>query len=183
MTGVTVVPYDPGWPGQFATIKADLEAALVDIPIVGIEHVGSTSVPGLAAKPVIDVDVIVVRNHLEEAIDALRAAGYHYRGDLGIADRPSMAEPGGIRRNVYVTVDGSLALRNHRAVREILRTDPDLRERYAARKYELAGHHEVVDDYAMAKSDIVQEILAAAGLSDDERAAIAVVNMPDESGR
>ena len=130
----------------------------------------------------IDVDVIVVRNHLDAAIDALQVAGYHYRGDLGIADRYSMAEPGGIRRNVYVTVDVSLALRNHRAVRETLRSDPGLRDRYAARKYALAAHHDTVDDYAIAKSDIVQEILAAAGLSDDERAAIAVVNVPDGSG-
>lgn len=176
MTGVTVVPWDPAWTGQFDAIKADLERALAAVSVVAIEHVGSTSVQGLAAKPVIDVDVIVERRHLEAAIEALEAVGYSYRGDLGVPDRHSMAEPGGIRRNVYVTVDGCLALRNHLAVRETLRRNADLRARYAARKLELAEQHDLVDDYATAKSDIVQQILLAAGLSEQDRAAIQAVN-------
>lgn len=177
MTAVTVVPYDPAWPGQFAVVRADLEVALARVPIVGIEHVGSTSVPGLAAKPVLDIDVIVERENLDAAINALVGAGYSHRGDLGVADRHSMKEPNGIRRNVYVTVDGSLALRNHLAVRAALRSDPVLRERYAARKLQLARRDwRDSDDYAVAKSGIIQEILAAAGLSEKDRDAIQAVN-------
>jgi GrpB-like predicted nucleotidyltransferase (UPF0157 family) len=177
MSSVRVVPYDPEWIDQFSSIRAELETALGGVPVVGIEHVGSTSVPGLAAKPVIDVDVVVDRAHFQAAIDALVAAGYSHRGDLGVEDRHSMAEPGGIRRNVYVVVDGSLALRNHLAVRDTLRSDPVLRTRYAQRKVELAQEEwETTDAYAVAKSDIIQEILNAAGLSRSERAAIQAVN-------
>ncbi len=177
MSSVVVVPYDPAWPDQFQLIRAELQAALRSVPIVAIEHVGSTSVPGLAAKPVIDVDVVVERSQVDAAIEALVAAGYTDRGDLGVPDRHSMREPGGIRRNVYVVVDGSLALRNHRAVRNTLRTNPTLRERYAARKFELAqADWESVDDYAVAKSGIIQEILAVAGLNESDRAAIQAVN-------
>lgn len=177
MSVVTIVAYDPDWPSQFEAIASDLEDALAGVPVIGIEHVGSTSVPGMSAKPVIDVDVIVSRDHVDAAIAALGAVGYRYRGDLGIEDRYSMAEPGGIRRNVYVTVQGSLAHRNHLAVRDTLRTDAELRDRYEARKLELAEQEwEITDHYAAAKSDIIQEILAAAGLSASDRAAIQAVN-------
>ena len=178
---IVVVPYDPAWPALFDEIRTELERALADVPVVGIEHVGSTSVPGLAAKPVIDVDVVVLREHVAAAIQALEQVGYRHRGNLGIEDQESMAEPGGIRRNVYVTVDGSLSLRNHRAVRDTLRARSDLRDKYAARKSELAAIHDVVDDYAIAKGDVIQEILAEAGLSDADRAAIAIVNVPADN--
>lgn len=184
MSTVAVVPYDPAWPVQFQAIADHLEAALADVPLVGIEHVGSTSVPGLAAKPVIDIDVVVEREHVEAAIEALIAAGYRHRGNLGIEDRESMAEPGGVRRNVYVTVNGCLALRNHLAGRDTLRNHSVLRDRYAARKTELAAQPwEDTDDYAVAKSDVIQEILEAAGLSADDRAAIGAVNVANSSDR
>lgn len=180
MGSVMVVPYDPRWPDTFQQINSELRRALAAVPVVAIEHVGSTSVPGLAAKPVIDVDVVVAREQVDAAIAALTAAGYRHRGDLGIEDRHSMAEPGGPRRNVYVTVDGSPALRNHLALRDTLRSDAALRGRYEARKLELAQREwDDVDDYAVAKSDIIQEILAVAGLPEAERAAIDAVNRSD----
>jgi GrpB-like predicted nucleotidyltransferase (UPF0157 family) len=84
---IRVVPYDPRWPDQFTLIRGALTDALRDIPFLAIEHVGSTSVPGLPAKPVIDVDVVVLREHLVPAIEALVAAGYRHEGDLGIQTR------------------------------------------------------------------------------------------------
>lgn len=178
MTAVVVVPYDEQWPVLFDEIAAHLHTALAGVPVVAIEHVGSTSVPGLAAKPVIDIDVVVHRDDVPVAIGALENAGYRHRGDLGVVDRHSMAEPGGVRRNVYVTVAGSLALRNHLAVRDTLRSDRHLAQRYASEKRELAAVHDSVDDYAIAKSAIIQEILEAAGMPAEDRAAIAVVNRP-----
>ncbi|HLU31019.1 MAG TPA: GrpB family protein, partial [Acidimicrobiia bacterium] len=56
---IEVVAYDPGWPERFEAIRAQLGEALNAVEVLAIEHVGSTSVPGLAAKPVIDVDVVV----------------------------------------------------------------------------------------------------------------------------
>ncbi len=177
---VSVVPYDPRWPAAFAAIDAELRRALRGIEVLGIEHVGSTSVPGLPAKPIIDVDVVVTTDRVSAATAALVAAGYEPRGDLGIPDRDAFAAPPtGPARHVYVTVDGSLALRNHLAVRDTLRTNADLRRRYGALKQRLAATDlDDMDAYVGAKSDLLQEILAAAGLSDTERAEIAGVN-PD----
>lgn len=175
---VTVVPYSTEWPAQFERARASLRAALGDLPIVGIEHVGSTSVPGLAAKPVIDVDIIVSRPQLRPAIDALRAAGYTHRGDLGVRDRESLAAPDADpQRNVYVCVENTLHLRNHLAVRKILRERPDLRDRYGAVKTQLASDPTMdIPKYLALKSPVLQEILALSDLTEAEKREILELN-------
>ena len=90
---IQVVPYREQWPTQFAEVEAALARALAGVPVVGIEHVGSTSVPGLAAKPILDIDIIVERADVGAAIAALAAAGYQHRGDLGVTDRESLLAP------------------------------------------------------------------------------------------
>ena len=120
------------------------------------------------------------RPYVLPAIEALEQVGYRYRGNLGIEDRDWMQEPGGVRRNVYVTVSGCLSVRNHLGVRETLRAREDLREQYGTLKLELSQRDwENRDDYTAAKSEILQEILAAAGLGDADRAAIDAANVPD----
>ena len=175
---VTVVPYSPEWPVQFARVADDLRRALGDVPIVAIEHVGSTSVPGLAAKPVIDIDVIVQRGDVDAAISALIAAGYTHRGDLGVTDRESMAAPDDDpRRNVYVCVQGTLHVRNHLAVRAILRERDDLRDRYGAVKIDLASDPGMqMGTYLARKSPVLQEVLALSELTDAEKRAILDLN-------
>lgn len=179
---VTVVPYDPVWPETFERIRSHLEAALEGVPVIAIEHVGSTSVPGLAAKPVLDVDVVVDRADLAGAIRALEAAGYTHAGDLGVPDRHAMRasttdEYAAVTRNLYVCVDGALSLRNHLAVRDTLRADAGLRDAYAAVKLALAEQElGGIDDYIDGKSEVLQRILAAAGLSSDELGSILTVN-------
>ncbi|HSJ00566.1 MAG TPA: GrpB family protein [Patescibacteria group bacterium] len=176
---IEVVAYDPGWPARFVAIRAAIADALGDVPAIAIEHVGSTAVPGLAAKPVIDVDVIVDRSDLRRAIDALERIGYQHRGDLGIPGRHALAAPNdGARRNVYVVVDGSLALRNHRAVRDTLLSDRSLRARYGALKRRLASGTDDIDTYLAGKTRFLLDILGAAGFSDDELAAIRDANSP-----
>ena len=174
---IEVVAYDPGWPERFVVIRAAIADALGDIPAATIEHVGSTSVPGLAAKPVIDVDVVVERSDLGRAIDALERIGYRHRGDLGIPDRHALAAPDdGTRRNVYVVVNGSLALRNHLAVRDALRSSGSLRDRYAALKCGLASGTDDIDMYISGKTRFLLDILGDAGFTDDELAAIGEAN-------
>jgi GrpB-like predicted nucleotidyltransferase (UPF0157 family) len=176
---IQVVPYDPDWPTRFLAIRAAIDAALELVPVVAIEHVGSTSVPGLAAKPVIDVDVIVTRPNLRPAIGALKRIGYRHRGDLGIPDRHALAAPDdGTRRNVYVVVDGSLAVRNHLAVRDALRSDLSLRARYGALKRRLASDAADIDSYVSRKSRLLLDILRDAGFTDDELAAVQAANRP-----
>src|SRR6187397_2388888 len=121
---VTVVEYDPEWPAHFARVKAELAGLLAKggVPIVAIEHVGSTSVPGLAAKPVIDLDIIVRAEDAMSASSALVDLGFVPLGELGIPERWAFKEPERLAgTNVYVVVDWSLSLRNHLAVREVLR--------------------------------------------------------------
>ena len=175
---IQVVPYDPAWPARFREIRRALGSALEGVPVVAIEHVGSTSVPGLAAKPVIDVDVVVDRIALGRAIRALERVGYTHRGDLGIQDRHSLAEPDPPRRNVYVTVDGSLALRNHLAVREALTADRQLRAAYAELKARVAAEVDDIAQYVERKTALLTRILAAAGFTDAEIEAIRAANRP-----
>jgi len=175
---VTVVPYSEDWPEQFTRVAADLRSALADVPVLSIEHVGSTSVPGLAAKPVIDIDVVVRREDVAAAVAALVAVGYSHRGDLGVTDREAMAAPDDDpRRNVYICVEGTLHLRNHLAVRAILRARPDLRDRYGTIKTALAQDPAMdIERYLALKSPVLQEVLALSDLTDAEKRAILALN-------
>lgn len=68
---VAVLDYDPQWAIHFQRIKSEILAALSEVPVIAVEHVGSTSVPGLAAKPIIDIDVVVAPEHFPVAASAL----------------------------------------------------------------------------------------------------------------
>ena len=179
-----MIEYDPEWPRRFDRLRRDYAAAMAaaGVPVLAIEHVGSTSVPGLAAKPVIDCDIVVAEQDVNAASKALIGLGFTPEGDLGIPLRWAFTEPERLRRtNTYVVVQGSLSLRNHLAVRDILRADPELREQYAAVKRKAGATAASIDDYVRAKNAIVQRILAAAGLTDAERAAIEA-NQPPAHG-
>jgi GrpB-like predicted nucleotidyltransferase (UPF0157 family) len=132
---IQVVEYDPTWPRRFEQLRreyADTMAA-AGVPVVAIEHVRSSSVPGLAAKPVIDCDIVVAEQDVPAASATLVDLGFKPRGELGIPLRWAFEEPGRLAgTNTYVVVDGCLSLRNHLAVRDILRSDPVLRDEYAA---------------------------------------------------
>lgn len=100
---VEVVPYSPDWVPQFQRVADALRVGLAEVSSAVIEHVGSTSVPGLAAKPIIDIDVLVDENEMSAAVSAMEAIGYVHRGDLGVSDREAFTAPDDTpRRNVYV---------------------------------------------------------------------------------
>jgi GrpB-like predicted nucleotidyltransferase (UPF0157 family) len=173
---ITVVDYDPDWPGRFEGLRAEYAAAMAaaGIAVVAIEHVGSTSVPGLAAKPIIDVDIVVQAADVTAASGVLISLGFTPLGDLGIPQRWAFRAPARLpRTNTYVIVDGCLSLRNHLAVRDVLRADKALRDEYAVVKKQAGARLDDIDDYVAAKNGIVQKILTAAGLTDAERASIA----------
>lgn len=174
---IVVVDYDPQWPAAFATIRMSLHLALAEVPIVAIEHVGSTSVPGLAAKPIIDIDVIVDQSNVGGAIDALESIGYASLGDLGVPGRYALQAPqGAIRQNTYVTVHGCLSLRNHLGLRDVLRSDPELRDEYSSVKRRLVTETDDIDVYIDGKTDIIQRILDRAGLGRHELVEIEGLN-------
>lgn len=177
---VEVVPYSAAWPVEFDRVAKALRAGLSGVPSAVVEHVGSTSVPGLAAKPILDIDVIVDGADLPASLKAMEAMGYVHRGDLGVTDREAFDAPdNNPRRNVYVCRGGTLHVRNHLAVRDALRTRPDLRDEYAAVKLALAADPSMdIDTYIARKSAVLQKVLAVSDLSDEERLQIHRLNDP-----
>ncbi len=175
---VTVVPYSEEWPEQYEKVATNLRSMLSQVPVVAIEHVGSTSVPGLAAKPILDIDIIIQREHLPAAISALSAGGYIHLGDLGVTDReafrPPDADPA---RHVYLCVEGALHVRNHLAVRSVLRSHPDLRDAYGKVKQELANDPTMsMDRYIAGKTEILQTVLDQSELSAEDKLTILQLN-------
>jgi GrpB-like predicted nucleotidyltransferase (UPF0157 family) len=178
---ISVVEYDPGWPQRFEQLRREYSVAMAaaGVPVVAIEHVGSTAVPGLAAKPVIDCDIVVAGQDVAAASQVLADLGFTPLGELGIPLRWAFREPERLAgTNTYVVAEASLSLRNHLAVRDVLRTDPDLRDQYAAVKRRGGATAANIDEYGRGKNAMVQQILAAAGLTDAERASIDANQVP-----
>ncbi|SJM49055.1 protein of unknown function UPF0157 [Gulosibacter sp. 10] len=176
---VVVVDYQAGWPARFEELRAAYARALEksQVPYRSIEHVGSTSVPGLAAKPVIDVDIVVDEPDVDAATAALEQIGFISRGDLGVSGRYAFVTPERFApTNTYAAIEGALALRNHLAVRDVLRADPALRDEYAQVKRHAAEVAVDIDEYISLKSEFLGRVLERAGLSEADRAAIAETN-------
>ena len=161
MRAIKVVDYDPTWPEMFEVLRSRIHPAVQDIALA-IEHVGSTSVPGLAAKPMIDIDIVVLsKAHIPVVIKRLAALGYEHLGDLGIEGRDAFEAPAGsLAHHLYACVQGSLGLENHLAVRGYLRLHPDQANAYGELKKRLAQQfpHDI-DSYIAGKTDFILEIL------------------------
>ena len=194
-------PYDPQWAAAFASLRSRLLQALPD-PRPGIVHVGSTAIPGLPAKPILDVDIILSgQQDFPRVESALVALGYLSRGDQGIPGRfafrqSSEATPHGastvdadspgdesltqgvwMPHHLYVCLPDSLALRNHLCFRDALLADPQLADRYGRLKRALVKEPGMDRErYTRAKTDFVLDVLAAHGFSADEIAEIAAAN-------
>ena len=182
---IEVVAYDPEWPARFEAIRARLAPALGSLA-ASIEHVGSTSVPGLAAKPVIDIDVVVADPaDIPAVIDILTTLGYEHLGEVGVKDREAFRRPPGTERhNLYVCPAGGEGLRNHLALRNHLRTHPEAVEAYAALKRRLAAEAPDIDTYVAAKTDLIVALLRAEGIDGEMLASIELANrtMPAARG-
>ncbi len=174
---IEVVEHDPAWAKQFEVLRASLEPALEGIA-ARIEHVGSTSVPGLAAKPVIDMDIVLERaSDLPAVIAALGSLGYRHLGDLGIPEREAFRRDGApVRHNLYAGAADALPIRNHLVFRDALRADATLRDEYATLKRRLAWSCDDVDAYVEGKTALIVGVLEAAGLGADHLAEIVAHN-------
>lgn len=162
---VVVRPYDPSWPDAFAALATVLRTALVGRP-ADLHHIGSTAVPGLAAKPRLDVQVSVPDLAAADQCLVLLAGG-----PLGLARSPgntdrrkrflSSSDP--VPVNVHVRVRGEFSQQAALLLRDYLRADDAARDRYAGVKQRLAGRAWVsVDAYADAKGDVVWALLREA---------------------
>jgi len=175
---VVVVDYDEEWPRRFDDLRARTWPVVSDVA-VRIEHVGSTSVPGLAAKPIIDMTVVVAgRGDVPLTIERLAALGYRHRGNLGIDDRDAFDHGRGLpRHNLYVCPEGTIGLVNQLAVREYLRAQPDAARHYGELKKQLARQFpNDIDSYVFGKTDFILDVLRHAGLTEEQLTAIERVN-------
>ncbi|HEY0450527.1 GrpB family protein [Actinophytocola sp.] len=165
-TKVVVEAYDPRWPAWFEEDRALIAGALGERAL-SIEHTGSTSVPGLPAKPIIDISLLVEDTADEPSyVPDLEAAGYVLR-----IREPEWLEhrclkrddPHRVNLHVYSPRHAAEEIARIRAFRDWLRTHDDDRDRYAAMKRELATREwRYVQDYADAKTSIIEEILGKA---------------------
>jgi len=184
MSRIIVVEYDPAWPVTFERLRAGIWPSIRDVA-TSIEHVGSTSVPGLAAKPVIDMTIVLpTESSVATVIDRLAALGYRHRGDLGVAGRQAFERPPGTPdHHLYACVAGSDALRNHLTLRDHLRGDPSAARVYGDLKKDLAARFaDDIDAYVDGKTEFILSVLSEAGFSPEQVAGIRAINSKPEGG-
>lgn len=165
---VIVLPYDSAWKSGFEEIKKEIECVIGDL-IIGIEHVGSTSVEGLSAKPCIDIDVIIKDYSVfDTVISKLETIGYIHEGDLGIKDREAFKysnKPHLQTHHLYVCPRYSEELHRHITFRDFLRNDPDAVNRYSSVKETAAQlFPDDIDQYIEYKSPCIEELYKLCGL-------------------
>jgi GrpB-like predicted nucleotidyltransferase (UPF0157 family) len=177
---IEVLDHDPTWAERFEALRAALSPALSGMD-ARIEHVGSTSVIGLAAKPVIDADIILQDvADLPRVIAQLESLGYRHLGDLGITGREAFRHPSPpFRHNLYAAAADALPVRNHLAFRDALRADASLRDEYAALKRRLAATCDDMDTYVEGKTALIVRVLERAGLGPEQLAEVVDVNRAD----
>lgn len=165
---LTIAPSSAEWPRLFLAHRDALHDAFAPVG-VDIEHIGSTSVPGLAAKPVIDILVGAASlAEIESRILALVAAGFAYRPEhesaLPMRRYFTLTPPGGLRVHVHAVERGGTLWHEHLAFRDALRSDDALRDRYQALKLALAQRHaHDKSAYTEAKGPFIREVIALSG--------------------
>ena len=165
---VVVESYDETWTSAFEEIKKEIESAVGDL-IIGIEHVGSTSVEGLSAKPIIDIDIIIKDYSIFDAVvNKLNTIGYIHEGNLGIKDREAFKysdKPHLQRHHLYVCPQQSEELHRHITFRDFLRSNPEAVKRYGAVKEKAAQlFPDDMDKYIEYKAPCIEELYEMCGL-------------------
>ncbi|WNS45128.1 GrpB family protein [Paenibacillus sp. MMS20-IR301] len=160
------MPYDPAWKAEYARIEARMLEICGDL-IITAEHVGSTSIEGLAAKPVIDIDLVMDSyDDLPAIIERLAAFGYEHQGNLGIEGREAFRgtqDDGFMKFHLYVCPKDGKGYLEHIAFRDYLRSSPAASQEYQAVKQRLAEKYRYnIDAYCEGKTSFVTSILQQA---------------------
>jgi len=162
---VLVVQYDSGWPGAFQRERDRIASALGGLALE-IQHMGSTAVPGLGAKPIIDIMLgLRALDDVEACVGPMEGLGYEYKGEFGIPDRHYFRLIQDDRRThqVHTVVRDSDFWRRHLLFRDYLRANPDEARLYYELKVALSERHR--DDreaYTEAKSEFIEAAIAKA---------------------
>jgi len=165
---VVVLPYDPIWKRDFDNIRLEIENAVGDL-IVGIEHVGSTAVEGLSAKPCVDIDVVIKDYSVFQMVaDKLKDIGYIHEGNLGIEGREAFKYSDKLHLrtpHLYVCPKESEELRRHIVFRNFLRNNPAEAKKYGAIKMEGARlFPNDINKYIEYKTPYIEEVYRICGL-------------------
>jgi GrpB-like predicted nucleotidyltransferase (UPF0157 family) len=164
---IEILPYDANWPVRFAAERS-LLASLFDSATTLIEHIGSTAVPGLGAKPIIDLMVgIEALSEVVDRIPRLRAVGYEYVAEVESAfpERRFFAKPsrGAAQFHLHAVELSTPFWERHLLFRDILRSDPETAARYLALKLQLAVRfRQDREGYGAAKTAFIEEVLSKA---------------------
>ncbi|MBR5251802.1 MAG: GrpB family protein [Oscillospiraceae bacterium] len=165
---VMVVPHDMAWQTEFEKIKNEIISALGDLAL-GVEHVGSTAVQGICAKPCIDIDV-VIRDYsvFDTVVAKLGGIGYIHEGDLGIKDRHAFCytdKPHLYKHHLYVCPQFSQELHRHITFRDFLRGNPQAAQLYSNTKQTAAQlYPDDIDGYMAHKSPCIEQLYKMCGL-------------------
>lgn len=180
-SGITIEPYNPEWPEIFRRLAYVIQGELGELA-TAIEHIGSTSVQGLSAKPIIDLDIIIEgKEQLAQVVKGLGQLGYYHRGDLGIEDRQAFGRINQFaptdgnntiwpEHHLYVCTKDSRELHRHLAFRNYLRNNSKAAAEYEKLKKELAKTAQDRETYTEEKSGFINGVLMKAGaavLTDD----------------
>lgn len=164
---IIVVPYNPSWKEEFGKIKKELLLAINDV-ILAIEHVGSTSVEGLHAKPIIDIDVVIESDVFSVVKQKLKMIDYEHVGDLGIHGREAFSYENKehlMEHHLYVCQKDANELKRHIAFRDYLRKNDADRDRYGQIKIEMAKKFpRDIDNYLLGKQSVILDIYKKCGL-------------------
>lgn len=169
MKQIEVVPYNPEWPVMFEKESSIIKTALGN-QLIAVHHIGSTSVPGLAAKP--KIDMIVVVKDPTQTIGTLEAIGFQYRGEYNIPLHYGFSKRGGVDVNLHVYAEGHPEIELNLLFRDYLRSNLSARDAYAALKIRLLQDeisHQKDNGpftlYTLRKGDFIRDVLNKAGYS------------------
>ncbi|HSK12382.1 MAG TPA: GrpB family protein [Phnomibacter sp.] len=183
-------PYNPNWKMEFGHIKQVLERELSCLNSnIDIEHIGSTSIEGLFAKPILDIDIILVEKDLIGDITLkLEKIGYRSKGEQGIPGRFAFRQTNDFvpytiptrkwqEHHLYVCFADSSAAKNHLLFRDALRKDKQLAAQYSQLKISLTGNEKMTRaEYSKLKTDLIVSVLAMQGLTEAELKEIIAAN-------
>lgn len=165
---IQVEDYNSDWAKQFEALKNQIWPHIQTCAL-SIEHVGSTSVPGLAAKPIIDIDIVIENiGKIAQTLRQLSTIGYEHRGNLGIEGREAFRHSHPTKHNLYVCLKDCYAYQNHILLRDFLLRNPQSREEYSKLKKDLANSTDSIDLYVEGKTEFILKILSVAGLDPDQ---------------
>ena len=158
---VVVEKWNPQWKYEYEKIVASLGKDII-YNSIKIEHVGSTSVEGLSAKPVIDLDIVIEKDKFAIIKELLNKKGYEYEGDLGIEGREAFSYYGKeelMIHHLYACPKDSKKLFKHITFRNFLKNNPDLAAEYSKVKEQAAVlYPDDIDKYMEFKSEIIEKI-------------------------